>query len=418
MKKNINQILDVENNVKNYFLYWLLIVSFVLRLVSTYFIRDFHFDHEWNILLDNLIKFKSYSYYTFDSQLVPSAVLPPLYAFFLYSIKLISSTDKANLLNLIIFIQIFLSTYSVYLFYEINKNFFSKKISLINSTFYSIIPLNVIACGQISSISLQIFLSLLFIKFLFLIINKAHNKNIFIFSLISGLLILTRGEFFLIFLLIILFIFFVKKIKFLNLIKIFLITILIISPYLIRNHIHFNEIFVVKSLGYNLWKGNNQLSEVEGYENLQHEQFVELKNEINSLEKDKYYELNRDRIFLNEAVNNLKEDPKRYFYLTIKKFFSYYFIDLNSTYKDYFNFFHFLPNLILSLLSFPGLFFFLRKNKFENNCLGLYLILNLMIFSIFFVLPRYKLIILPVQIILASYFIIYLVKKFNLFYRR
>ena len=100
MKKNINQILDIENNIKNYFLYLLLIVSFILRLACTYFIRDFHFDHEWNILLDNLIKYKSYSYYTFNNQLIPSAVLPPLYPFFLYSIKLISFTDKNNLLNL------------------------------------------------------------------------------------------------------------------------------------------------------------------------------------------------------------------------------------------------------------------------------------------------------------------------------
>ena len=418
MKKNINQILDKEKNIKNYFLYWLLIVSFILRLASTYFIRDFHFDHEWNILLDNLIKYKSYSYYTFNNQLIPSAILPPLYPFFLYSIKMVSFTDKNNLLNLIIFIQILLSTYSVYLFYEINKNFLSKKISLTNSTIYSIIPLNVIACGQISSISLQIFLSLFFLKFLFLIIKKEYKKNIFIFSLISSFLILTRGEFFLIFLVIFLFIFSMKKIELINLIKIFLITILIASPYLIRNYIHFNEIFIVKSLGYNLWKGNNKLSKVEGYENLGDQKFENLRKEINNLEKNKYYELNRDRLFLIEAKNNLKENPKRYFYLSIKKFFSYYFIDFNSAYKDYFNFFHFVPILILSLLSFPGLFFFLRKNKFENNCLGLYLFLNLIIFSIFFVLPRYKLIILPVQIILASYFIIYLIKKFNLFYRR
>ena len=411
MKKNINQILDKENNVKNYFLYWLFIVSFILRLLSTYFIRDHHFDHEWNVLLDNLIQYKSYSYYSFNDQLIPSAVLPPLYPFFIYSVKLISSANKANLLNIIIFIQIFLSTYSVYLFYEINKNFFSEKISFTNSIFYSIFPLNIIACGQISSISLQIFLSLLFIKFLFLLTKSENKKNIFVFSIVSGFLILTRGEFFIIFLLMVLFSFFLKKIKLINLIKIFLITILIISPYVIRNQIHFNEIFIVKSLGYNLWKGNNQLSKVEGYENLEHKKFIELKNKINNLEKNKYYELARDSIFFNEAIDNLKENPNRYINLSIKKFFSYYFIDLDSTYKDYFNFFHFLPVIILSLLSIPGLFLFFRKKKFENRCLGVYLLLNLIIFSIFFVLPRYKLIILPVQLILVSYFIIYLIKK-------
>ena len=40
MKKNINQILDSENNIKIYFLPWLIVFSFLLRLVAVYFYRD------------------------------------------------------------------------------------------------------------------------------------------------------------------------------------------------------------------------------------------------------------------------------------------------------------------------------------------------------------------------------------------
>ena len=36
---------------------------------------------------------------------------------------------------------------------------------------------------------------------------------------------------------------------------------------------------------------------------------------------------------------------------------------------------------------------------------------NLIIFSIFFILPRYKIVILPVQIILAGYTLNYVIKK-------
>jgi len=48
--------------------------------------------------------------------------------------------------------------------------------------------------------------------------------------------------------------------------------------------------------------------------------------------------------------------------------------------------------------------------------LGIYLFFNLLIFSVFFIIPRYKLIILPIQIILAVYFILYvldMLKKKN-----
>ena len=414
MKKSINQILDNNKNyVKIYFLPALIILSFLLRVIVVYFTRDTHLDNEWNNLLNNLIEHKSFVYYTFDGILIPSALVPPMYPIFMYLINIINPFGTVNLLHLIIAVQLLISTYSVFLFYQINQNFFSQKVSLINAVIFSIIPLNVIISGQISSITLQMFLSLLFLKFLFHIINKENNKNIFIFSLISGLLILTRGEFLIIFSFILFFILIKKKIKLINLIKTLIIVILILSPYIVRNYIHFNEIFIVKSFGYNLWKGNNEFSTIEGYENLEKIKFKELKNKINNLKKDKYYEINRDNVFLDEAVKNINEDPVRYLGLFVKKFFSYYFIDLNSNYPNYYNFFHIIPILLLSIMSLPGLFVFFKKNKFESKCLGFYLFLNLIIFSIFFILPRYKLAILPIQIILMSYFISYLIKRFK-----
>ena len=405
IKKNIN--------INFYLLLGLIILSFLLRFVVVYFVRDIAIGNEWNILIDNLVKFKSYSLYTFDNQLIPSVYMPPMYPFFIYLIKIITSFEGGNLIHLIIFIQIILSTYSVYVFYQLNQNFFSEKLSLINSFIFSFVPLNLYACGQISSINLQIIFSLLFLKFFLLIIKEPITKNIIIFSMVSGLSILTRGEFILIFAGMIFFILLNKKIKFINFVKITLIVLLVISPYLVRNYIHFNQIFIVKSLGFNLWKGNNQLSTVDGFENIEKNEFTSLKYKLDNLEKNKYYEVSKDKIFLKEALYNINNNLLRYFKLFLKKYLSYYFIDINSKYPNYYNFFHIFPIILISLLSFPGLFVFYRKKKIENKCFGLYLFLNLMIFSIFFILPRYKLAILPVQIILASYFFIYIIKKLN-----
>ena len=108
MKKKINQILDSQNNIKIYFLPSLLILSFLLRIVTIYFIRDTHFDNEWNILLDNLIDYKTFSFYNFNGTLIPSAYLPPVYPFFVYIIKIVGSFDKISLLYAVIFVQIIL----------------------------------------------------------------------------------------------------------------------------------------------------------------------------------------------------------------------------------------------------------------------------------------------------------------------
>ena len=181
MKKNINQILDNLHNIKIYWLPCLIASSFLSRLLAVYFVRDVQIEHEWAVLLNNLIKYKSFSYYTFNDQLIPSVLVPPLYSFFLYLVKVITTFEGTSLLYSIIFIQIILSTCSIYLFYQINQTFFSDRLSLINSIIFSIIPLNVYVCGQISSANLQIVFSLLFLKFLLLIIKKQTNSNIFIF---------------------------------------------------------------------------------------------------------------------------------------------------------------------------------------------------------------------------------------------
>jgi len=205
-----------------------------------------------------------------------------------------------------------------------------------------------------------------------------------------------------------------KKIKLINLIKIVMVVFLVVSPYLVRNYIHFNQIFLVNSLGYNLWKGNNELSTVSGYETLEKNEFPNLAYKINNLEKNKYYEINKDNVLLDEAINNLTKNSSRYLKLFFKKLFSYYFIDINSDYPGYYNFFHIFPIIILSILSCPGLLIFFKTNKFENKCLGLYLFTNLIIFSVFFILPRYKFAILPIQIILTGYFIQYLLNRLNI----
>tara|TARA_Y100000590_G_scaffold202110_1_gene229628 strand:+ start:8927 stop:10171 length:1245 start_codon:yes stop_codon:yes gene_type:complete len=406
----LNALKKINNNY--HLLFFLLITAFLARLISFNLYGDYYLSNEWKILLNNLLTHKSYVYYNFEGNLIPSVYMPPAYPFFLYAVKLISF-NKIGFVHLVIFIQILLSTYSIYLFYKLNIFFFSEKISLINSYIFSFFPLNIYASIKLSSVNLQIFLSLMFLYLLFLVLKKSSKKNIVLFSITSALLILTRGEFVLIFFSFIAFLLIYKKISFINLVKIILIVSLIISPYVLRNYYHFNQIVLVKSLGFNLWKGNNQLSLIQGYENYENDTFSKLNANIQNVKKDKFYEINRDNIFLTEAKKNIFSDTQRYFYLFFKKLFAFYFVDWESTHPKYFNFFNFFPNLALSILSIPGLIVFFKKSKFELRCLALYLLTNLLIFSIFFILPRYKLIILPVQIIMAGYFIQYLVDKYK-----
>ena len=410
-------------------LFFLILISFLARLIAVLLYGDTKVDNEWGILLNNLYNHKTYAIYELENKLIPSSYMPPLYPFILLFLKIISF-NKINVLSLIFSFQILLSLISIYIFNKINKQFFSNKISIINSFIFSFFPLNIYAVTQTSSITLQIFLSLLFLRYFFLITNGKSNKNIIIFSVICGLSLLLIGEFILILIPTLIYKLIFKKISILNLVKICLISFIIIAPYLIRNYIHFEKIHIANSGGFALWKGNNPSLKIEGFghadypqnlsaaafENI--EEFENIKFKLENIPLDNFYETKKDNILFEVAIKNILNDPSTYFMLYIKKIFSFYFFDINSSYKNYYHFTHIFPILLISILSLPGLITFLKSNNFHKRYLMIYLILYVSIFSLFFILPRYKLVILPIQIILSGVSINYLLNKFTLQIRK
>ena len=390
---------------------FLILISFLVRIIVVAFYGDTRIDNEWGTLLNNLYLHKTYAFYEFENKLIPSSYMPPLYPFILLFLKVISF-DKVNILNLIFAFHILLSLISINIFYKINLQFFTEKSSIFNSFIFSLFPLNVYAVGQTSSIILQIFLSLLFLRYFFLVSQNGNNKNIIIFSIACGLSLLVRGEFILIFILTLIYKLIYKKVKIINLMKIFLISLIIVSPYLIRNYVTFEKIHITNVKGFALWKGNNSSFKVEGFAN--HDGYKDLKFKIENISYNKFYETKRDDIFFKEAVKNISESPYIYILHYLKKIFSFYFFDINSSYKNYYSFVHIFPIILLAVLSLPGLIIFLRSKDFQKNYLLVYLIFYILLFSIFFILPRYKLGILPAQIILATFSIDYIKKRLSL----
>ena len=218
---------------------------------------------------------------------------------------------------------------------------------------------------------------------------------------------MTRREFIAIVVLtsIYLFLFFKKPAK--DILLILLISTITISPYLIRNYITFDKIIIHSGFGYNLWQGNNPNSKVEGSE-VTHKDFQSL---IDKISKDKFYRINEDKIYIKEATKNIKENPTRYLILYLKKFFSYIFFDLNSTQPNYYNPFHFLPILLIAITSSIGIFLS-NKKSYHLNYLILIYIFYITLIPIFAIQPRYKLYIIPLQIIFTFVFVNFIKEKY------
>ena len=80
------------------------------------------------------------------------------------------------------------------------------------------------------------------------------------------------------------------------------------------------------------------------------------------------------------------------------------FIDINSSYPNYYNLLHYLPLFLIGVMSLVGIFLSDKKSSKMNYLILIYF-LNILIFSSFFILPRYKLAILPLQLIFTNIFI-------------
>ena len=398
----------------------ILFFSFISRLIAGLYFADTDLKNEWALLIHNFNISGVYGYNVvlgdyyaipkfadIGEKVLPSVFMPPLYFFIIYILDLIS-LNFFNTTKLLIFFQIIINIVSIILIYKITLKFENKFISLLICFLFAFFPLNIYASVQVSSITIQIFLLLGFLFFLQKLLKNKNNKNLFIFSIFSGLLILTRGEFFLFYFFTIIYFFVFNEKKLKTLIISIILTSLVISPYIIRNYMNFDTIVLTKSFGYNLLKGNNPSLKVEGDPIFIEEKFNRQNLKILS---DKRYEINLDDYYKGKAINYLLESPIKYIKFYFHKVLSFIFFDVNSSYPNYFNFFHMIPKLIISLISFIGAIVALRRRGFLQY-LSIFYFLNIFFFSIFFILPRYSLILLPIKLLLSIYILKKLIRKY------
>lgn len=387
----------------------ILFFGLVTRLLVFYFYGDSELPNEWAKIIHNYNISGIFGYYVVENEYVanpklaeigdkvlPTIFMPPLYYYFIYFLQTIFD-DPNNFINSIIIFQIIMSLSTVYVFYKIILILEKKSIALFITSIFAFFPINLLVPSQISSITLQIFLIINFFYFLFKFSIKKKNKFLFVFSIFSGLLILTRGEFLIFYILTLIYFLFYLKFDFKFLLISLITTIIFISPYLNRNYELFNTITLTKSFGYNLLKGNNPNLKIEGDAIFIEKTFPREKLKIKTNNR---YEVNLDNFYKDKAYEFIEANPKRYILFYIKKIIAFLFFDINSTTQNYFNLLHILPKILISITSLIGGVLAMRhKGIFQY--LSIFYFSNIMLFSLFFILPRYSVILLPVQIILS-----------------
>ena len=376
----------------------------VIKIFISLYFGDVSIDMEWNIIYQNLVNYGEFSYHELYGTRLPTVYMPPLYPYFLYSFSFLGF-DQLTTVKLILLSQCILSFFSLIIFFKILKNYFDEQKSYIISIIYFIFPLNFYASTQISSVSIQVFC---FIFFIYFFLNLRTLRDYLFLGLFSSLSILVRGEFWLLFLILIIFRILINFKNFKYFLLTLVVTLLMISPILLKNFKTFDRIVITKSFGYNLWRGNSDELNINGnFYNID-----VLKDDfIKSDEDIKKFDLYVDNFFLKKAKENLTNNPYKYIKHYFNKFFAFSIFNYNSNYPNYYNPLVFIPEIIISVLAILGIIInIINKRDYEILIMILY---YLALIPIFFVLPRYKLFILPLYFIFASQFLIYLSNIFS-----
>jgi 4-amino-4-deoxy-L-arabinose transferase-like glycosyltransferase len=380
-------------------LFFITTVAFLLRFSALFFFRDFELQMEWSPIVNNLIEGKGFSYHSFNDAVIPSAYMPPLYAFFLYFFFLILGNSSLTILV----IQIFQALFGAFLclvVYEIAKIKFSKLTGVISSLILAFYPVLVYSAGKISSLNVYLILSYLTLLYLFKSENAGQDRYLFAAGVAFGLAQLSRSEFLLYLPFLIFWIAWVsKKNRIRNMLMFLVLIVLVVGPWYVRNYRVFGKVVPITiSFGYNLWRGNNIDASGAGDMN------IKIPERVAFLAPVKEYELERDRIFLEEAKKFILENPVKALKLSAAKFIMYwsnvYYGSFASSYPGINHPLVFLPWLLLM----PGFIVsFFEKARYIRKyfLLYVYLTCSTIIVMIFFALPRYSIFVLPVVIIFS-----------------
>ena len=397
---------------KNLIIFSIIVFSIIFKLIifDLFIPVNFNVAWEWTTINNNFNNELIFSYFEISKKNIQfSNYMPIFYSIFLVPFLKISS-------HVVIIVQIILSALTSYFFFRITKKIYNFQSGVIFLLIYTFFPLNVYSTLKFTNMTVFLFLLSIFLKLtLDFVNNKDSYGKIFIFSSLAFLIVITRSEFILVYLITIFFLIIYKKLDTKKIIISFLLFILFASPLILRNINHHGKvIFTAKSFGINFWRGWHQpnTSNSKNINSIQENGTSyllpdEINDKIKKLENNVHWETNLNKIYLTQVLSELKSENVEIIKIYFNRIFSmlFWFVDHDYPKANHIlivlpwlfvviNFFIYILNNIKNLISF-------RKRIFEKLIFTI-LTYYILLFSTFFVIPRYKLFILPVVCIFAA----------------
>jgi len=343
-----------------------------------------------------------------------STAFAPLQPFFLLGIY---SLFGANLFVARL-IQALLGSGTSLLIFYIGSRVFNRNIGMIAGVISIFYPYFIYITGVLYPIALFTFLLALLIFLLLRFYNNKRKSYLILSGVVSGLCLLCIPTVIFFIAVIPLWLIISRKFTFKEIASYSLIllgiTLIVVAPWSVRNSLHYHRfVLVTTEGGHAFWQGNNPY--FDGIRRLGPDEIpIELRSKMKGLSAAE-----RDRVFFQEALSFIKENPWQFIKLYFIKFINYWrpypktisqnqYTSMKTTLLGLFSYGVLLP------FSFLGIYLS-RKQGGEVLLLVLALLSFALGYSFFLTSTRYRIPVDPYIIIFASVGLKAVFKKLHLF---
>ncbi len=386
----------------------ILVVDIATDMLQTGFDRTA--SREFARLATNMLAGRGFSYFMVQGQWVPSAYMPPTYAFILAGVfAVLGKTPVAFVCVQVV--QAGLGAATAVLVYLIARRLFGPPAGLLAGLIYACgYPVLIYAVVEVHTVALYVLLNCL-VAYLLLRLTEPperalHPAQAAVAGAAMGLVALSTAEALVYIPLLTVWPFLAcSPRRALRIALPFgLAAALILTPWTARNYAVFQRLVPVRAWGgFNLWRGQNEFTTGSGYAPVPGGLIwdtPEIRAQKAALPVSQDWEARVDDIYLAEALTFMREHPARSLALVPHKLFYYWIVDLNHPQSRHP--LYWLPWAVYGPLFVLGVVLSLGRRP-RPWLLYLYIITGSVLVSIFFVLPRYRLFIEPFIVAFAAH---------------
>lgn len=386
-------------------------IGIFLRIVFVWQFVDIGSINQWEYgeIAKNIVHSNGYSLFYFENDSLeyrykeeitpfPSAYMPPGYVFVILPFYFIENDFIINLI--IISLQILCAAAVIFLLFKLCANIFDKKIAIVSALVYAILPEFIYAC---ISFSPTIIFHLLIVLVFYRLQRHSNTNNLdIVLAVLLAAIIYLRSEFILFVLFLLLYYIILKQYR--QALSYIVIILFLILPWSIRNSIVFDSLVpMTTNFGQNLYRGNNS-SDVGWWGE---EVMVE---KVRKLPRDKSFEIHMNQLYLNRAINYIKENPVRFVINGFRKQFELWVFNLTDTRTKLL--IYLIPTISIFCLFIIGIIRSFNFSKYKY--FYMFFLQATILSAIFFSLPRYqtmmKVLMLPFAVI-GMFFLIHVFKE-------